>query len=436
MNLFSTVEKYPKAPLAARMRPINLDEFVGQEDIVGKGKILRRLVESGEGALPSMILYGPPGTGKTTLAGIIAKECDAYYEELNATSAGVSDIRKVIDAARKHLIAEHKRSILFLDEVHRLSKSQQEVLLPVLESGVLILIGSTTESPSHEINPAMLSRMRIFRLKSLKIKDILKLLKRAICDCERGLGDYKIEASDEILAIIADMANGDARYALNILEQAASVLALEPDKVITKELLQTVIGERVINYDKGGNAHYDHASCLIKSMRGSDPQATLHYLAKMIAGGEDEKFIARRIVICAAEDVGLADPMALVLANSAAQAVQFVGFPEAQLILAEAALYVALAPKSNSVTKGIMAAMDDVRTRNCGEIPMHLRDAHYKGAAKLGFGMNYKYPHDYPNGYVNQQYLPDALAGSIYYEPIERGHETRMKERQDMIKGR
>lgn len=433
MDLFYSIR--PKAPLAARMRPVSLDEFVGQEELVGKGKILRRLVEAKEVALPSMILYGPPGTGKTTLAGILAKESEAHFEELNATSAGVGDIRKVLDTARKWLTMEGRRTILFLDEVHRLSKSQQEVLLPALESGIVIVIGSTTESPSHEINPAMLSRMRVFRLKALEIKEIKKLLQRALADKDRGLGESGVSATDEVLEIIADVANGDARHGLSLLEQAAGILATEEHKIITQELLQTVIGERVVSYDKSGNAHYDHASCLQKSMRGSDPQATLHYLAKMIAGGEDEKFIARRIVVCAAEDVGLADPMALVVANSAAQAVQFVGFPEAQLILAEAALYVALAPKSNSASKGIMAALQDVRSRNCGEIPLHLRDAHYKGAAKLGFGVHYKYPHDYPHGYVEQQYLPDALVGSVYYEPVERGHETRMKERQSLLKG-
>lgn len=419
-SLFDALPTNRYEPLPVRMRPTQLDHFFGQEKAVGKGTFLRAMVE--KDTVPSMLFYGPCGTGKTTLAGIIAKVSNSYFVNLNATNAGIGELRNIIEDARKRVRSLQQRTILFLDEIHRFNKSQQDVLLPCVEDGTIILIGATTENPFFEVNRPLLSRLRLITLEALTPKAIGQILTRALTDCEIGLGDRELTMSDEVKEDIGIFVNGDGRMALNILEQAA---AMVPDKgTITLEVMEKVVGRRIYTYDKKGDSHYDTISAFIKSMRGSDVQATLHYLARMIEAGEDPNFIARRIVICAAEDVGLADPQALILANAAAQAAHMVGFPEARIILSEAACYVALAPKSNSAYVGIDAAISDVRHKECGVIPEHLRDSHYSGATKLGYGLTYKYVHNYPNGYVEQQYLPDLLRGVTYYEGIRRGREA------------
>lgn len=423
-SLFDALPTNRYEPLPVRMRPTQLDHFFGQEKAVGKGTFLRAMVE--KDTVPSMLFYGPCGTGKTTLAGIIAKVSNSYFVNLNATNAGIGELRNIIEDARKRVRSLQQRTILFLDEIHRFNKSQQDVLLPCVEDGTIILIGATTENPFFEVNRPLLSRLRLITLEALTPKAIGQILTRALTDCEIGLGDRELTMSDEVKEDIGIFVNGDGRMALNILEQAA---AMVPDKgAITLEVMEKVVGRRIYTYDKKGDSHYDTISAFIKSMRGSDVQATLHYLARMIEAGEDPNFIARRIVICAAEDVGLADPQALILANAAAQAAHMVGFPEARIILSEAACYVALAPKSNSVYVGIDAAISDVRHKECGAIPEHLRDSHYSGATKLGYGLTYKYVHNYPNGYVEQQYLPDSLRGVTYYEGIRRGREATLLE--------
>lgn len=423
-SLFDALPTNQYKPLPVRMRPTQLDHFFGQEKAVGKGTFLRAMVE--KDTVPSMLFYGPCGTGKTTLAGIIAKVSNSYFVNLNATNAGIGELRNIIEDARKRVRSLQQRTILFLDEIHRFNKSQQDVLLPCVEDGTIILIGATTENPFFEVNRPLLSRLRLITLEALTPKAIGQILTRALTDCEIGLGDRELTMSDEVKEDIGIFVNGDGRMALNILEQAA---AMVPDKgTITLEVMEKVVGRRIYTYDKKGDSHYDTISAFIKSMRGSDVQATLHYLARMIEAGEDPNFIARRIVICAAEDVGLADPQALILANAAAQAAHMVGFPETRIILSEAACYVALAPKSNSAYVGIDAAISDVRHKECGAIPEHLRDSHYSGATKLGYGLTYKYVHNYPNGYVEQQYLPDSLRGVTYYEGIRRGREATLLE--------
>ena len=423
-SLFDALPTNRYEPLPVRMRPTQLDHFFGQEKAVGKGTFLRAMVE--KDTVPSMLFYGPCGIGKTTLAGIIAKVSNSYFVNLNATIAGIGKLRNIIEDARKRVRSLQQRTILFLDEIHRFNKSQQDVLLPCVEDGTIILIGATTENPFFEVNRPLLSRLRLITLEALTPKAIGQILTRALTDCEIGLGDRELTMSDEVKEDIGIFVNGDGRMALNILEQAA---AMVPDKgTITLEVMEKVVGRRIYTYDKKGDSHYDTISAFIKSMRGSDVQAPLHYLARMIEAGEDPNFIARRIVICAAEDVGLADPQALILANAAAQAAHMVGFPEARIILSEAACYVALAPKSNSAYVGIDAAISDVRHKECGAIPEHLRDSHYSGATKLGYGLTYKYVHNYPNGYVEQQYLPDSLRGVTYYEGIRRGREATLLE--------
>ena len=418
-SLFDTTVDNRYEPLPVRMRPTSLDHLYGQEKAVGKGTFLRAMVEND--TIPSMLFYGPCGTGKTTLAGIIAKISYSYFVNLNATNAGISELRSVIEEARKRIRSLQQRTILFLDEIHRFNKSQQDVLLPSVEDGTIILIGATTENPFFEVNRPLLSRLRLIILETLTPAAISQILERALTDEEKGLGKRHLQVEDNLLYEIGIFVNGDGRMALNILEQAS---AMVPDKgTITLDTLGKVVGRRVYSYDKKGDNHYDTISAFIKSMRGSDVQATLHYLARMIEAGEDPNFIARRIVICAAEDVGLADPQALILANAAAQASHMVGFPEARIILSEAAVYVALAEKSNSAYMGIDAAIQDVRHKDCGEVPANLRDSHYSGASKLGNGKSYQYTHNYPKGYVKQQYLPDLLVKANYYTGIDRGTE-------------
>lgn len=421
-SLFDMTPTNTYEPLPVRMRPTKLDHLYGQEKAIGKGTFLRAMVE--KDTIPSMLFYGPCGTGKTTLAGIIAKVSNSHFVNLNATNAGIGELRTIIEDARKRVRSLQQRTILFLDEIHRFNKSQQDVLLPCVEDGTIILIGATTENPFFEVNRPLLSRLRLITLEALTPKAIGQILRRAITDEAVGLGKRHLQVTDEVLEDVGIFVNGDGRMALNILEQAA---AMVPDEgTITIEVLEKVVGRRIYTYDKKSDSHYDTISAFIKSMRGSDVQATVHYLARMIEAGEDPNFIARRIVICAAEDVGLADPQALILANAAAQAAHMVGFPEARIILSEAACYVALAPKSNSAYVAIDAAISDVRHKDCGQVPDHLKDSHYSGASKLGHGKAYKYAHNYPNGYVKQQYLPTPLIDATYYKGIKRGTEEQL----------
>lgn len=423
MNLFENMEPVdPFEPLAVRMRPRSLDHFFGQEQVVGPGTFLRSMIE--EDKVPSLLLYGPSGTGKTTLAKIISELTSSRFVMLNATNVGIGELRSTIEEAIRIRNSLQQRTILFLDEIHRFNKSQQDVLLPSVESGQIILIGATTENPFFEVNRPLLSRLRLLTLERLDATALVAILRRALTDEEYGLGNKVLIVTDDLLEDIGRFVDGDARMALNILEQVGAMVRSGGE--ITIETVEKVLGRRVYRYDKKGNNHYDVISAFIKSMRGSDPDAVLYYLARMIEAGEDPVFIARRIVICAAEDVGLADPQALVVANAAAQASHMVGLPEARIILSEAAVYVALAPKSNSAYLGIDAAIHAVRHKEQGEVPKHLRDAHYGGAKQLGHGVGYRYAQDYPNGYVVQQYLPDALVDEQFYNPLERGREREL----------
>lgn len=423
MNLFENMEPVdPFEPLAVRMRPRSLDHFFGQEQVVGPGTFLRSMIE--EDKVPSLLLYGPSGTGKTTLAKIISELTSSRFVMLNATNVGIGELRSTIEEAMRIRTSLHQRTILFLDEIHRFNKSQQDVLLPSVESGQIILIGATTENPFFEVNRPLLSRLRLLTLERLDATALVAILRRAVTDEDYGLGKKSLIVTDDLLEDIGRFVDGDARMALNILEQVGAMVRTGGE--ITIEIVEKVLGRRVYRYDKKGNNHYDVISAFIKSMRGSDPDAVLYYLARMIEAGEDPVFIARRIVICAAEDVGLADPQALVVANAAAQASHMVGLPEARIILSEAAVYVALAPKSNSAYLGIDAAIHAVRHKEQGEVPKHLRDAHYGGAKQLGHGVGYRYAQDYPNGYVEQQYLPDTLVGETFYTPLERGCEEEL----------
>lgn len=426
MDLFSGVRDEAlkgKAPLALRMRPGSLDEVLGQDKIIGKGKLLRRAIEADQ--LGSIMFYGPPGTGKTSLAYVIAQQTKAYFTKLNAVTSGVGDLRQVVKEAEERLGLYQQGTILFIDEIHRFNKAQQDALLPSVEEGKITLIGATTENPYFSVNSALLSRSRIFRLEPLTVEDIKKLLLRALEDKERGLGTYKVRITDEALLHLAEAARGDARQALNGLELA--VLSTLPDeegvRVIDLATAEESIQEKAILYDKTGDQHYDVISAFIKSMRGSDPDACLHYLARMLAAGEDPRFIIRRIMIQAAEDVGLADPQALVVATAAAEALERVGLPEGRIILAQAALYVACAPKSNSAYLGIDNALEDVQKGNYGQVPVHLRDASYPGARNMGHGKGYQYPHDFPNHWVEQDYLPPELKGAKYFEPSGQGQD-------------
>lgn len=430
MDLFDYMKETTlenESPLASRMRPTTLEEVVGQEHIIGKDKLLYRAIKADK--LGSVIFYGPPGTGKTTLAKVIANTTSARFTQLNATTAGKKDMEEVVKEAQQHLGMYGKKTILFVDEIHRFNKGQQDYLLPFVEDGTLVLIGATTENPYFEVNGALLSRSIIFELKSLEKKDIRKLLDRAVTDPVKGLGSYHAEVSEEALDFLADLAGGDARAALNAIELGILTTERSADGKIHVDLetAQECIQKRVVRYDKTGDQHYDTISAFIKSMRGSDPDAAVYYLAKMLYAGEDIKFISRRIMICAAEDVGMADPQALVVATAAAQAIERIGMPEAQIILSQAVLYVATAPKSNSAVNAIFAANENVRQYKT-TVPSHLQDAHYKGSKNLGHGIGYKYAHDYPNHYVEQQYLPDEIKNARFYEPGDLGYEKQIKE--------
>lgn len=437
MDLFeymrsNTMEK--ESPLASRLRPTTLDEVVGQKHIIGKDKLLYRAIKADK--LSSIIFYGPPGTGKTTLAKVIANTTSAAFKQLNATVAGKKDMEAVVEEAKANLGMYGKKTILFIDEIHRFNKGQQDYLLPFVEEGTLVLIGATTENPYFEVNGALISRSIIFELKPLLKEDIMTLIDRAVYDIDKGMGSYDADITDEAKDFLADISNGDARMALNAVELGILTTDRADDgKIhITMEVAQQCIQKRAVRYDKDGDNHYDTISAFIKSMRGSDPDAAVYYLARMLYAGESVTFIARRIMICASEDVGNADPMALLVAVSAAEAVHQLGMPEARIVLAQAAAYVACAPKSNSAIMAIDKAMEEVGTGRLGAIPVHLKDAHYKGAAKLGHGIDYKYAHDYKNHYVNQQYLPDELVGTTFYEPADMGYEKQIKEHLKRLK--
>ena len=416
------------SPLAQRMRPRNLDEVVGQRHIIGPDKLLYRAIKADK--LSSIIFYGPPGTGKTTLAKVIANTTSADFRQINATVAGKKDMEDVVAAAKNNMGMYGRKTILFVDEIHRFNKGQQDYLLPFVEDGTLIIIGATTENPYFEVNSALISRSIIFELKALEREDILSLIHTAVYDKERGMGAYDAVIDAAAAEFLADIANGDARNALNAVELGImSTNRADDGKIhITLEVAEECIQKRVIRYDKTGDNHYDTVSAFIKSMRGSDPDAALYYLARMLYAGEDIKFIARRIMICASEDVGNADPQALVVAVSACEAVERIGMPEAQIILAQAVTYIATAPKSNASYLGIDKAMAQVAGEKTAVIPPHLQDAHYKSAAKLGHGTGYLYAHDYPMHYVKQQYLPDTLVGRRFYEPTDNGYEKHISE--------
>ncbi len=438
MDLFEYMREQnmeSESPLASRLRPTTLDEVVGQQHIVGKGKLLYRAIKADK--LSSIIFYGPPGTGKTTLAKVIANTTSAEFKQINATSAGKKDMEDVVQQAKNNQGMYGKKTILFIDEIHRFNKGQQDYLLPFVEDGTIILIGATTENPYFEVNSALLSRSIIFELKKLDKEDIKVLLLRAVNNVEKGMGSFKAEIDEDALEFLANVCNGDARAALTAIELGILTTERSADgKIhITIDVASECIQKRVISYDKTGDNHYDTISAFIKSMRGSDPDAAVYYLARMLYAGEDIKFIARRIMICASEDVGNADPMALVVATSAAQAVERIGMPEARIILSQAVTYVASAPKSNAAYEAINAAMSAVRNNVTPPVPTHLQDAHYKGAEKLGHGLGYKYAHAYPNHYVEQQYLPDDLVGTKFYEPTEMGYEKQIKEHFGRIKG-
>ena len=430
MDLFdymreNTMEK--ESPLASRLRPRTLDEVVGQQHIIGKDKLLYRAIKADK--LGSVIFYGPPGTGKTTLAKVIANTTQADFKQINATVAGKKDMEEVVTEAKNNMGMYGRRTILFVDEIHRFNKGQQDYLLPFVEDGTLTLIGATTENPYFEVNGALLSRSRIFELKPLEKDDIKQLIYRAVTDSERGMGTYRLKIEEDAADFLADTANGDARAALNAVELGVLTTERSEDGLIHIDLAaaQECIQKRAVRYDKDGDNHYDTISAFIKSMRGSDPDAAVYYLARMLYAGEDIKFIARRIMICASEDVGNADPQALNVAVSAALAAERIGLPEAQIILSQAASYVACAPKSNAAYVAIQNAMENVKTTRTMPVPVHLQDRHYKGAAKLGHGEGYKYAHDYPKHYVKQQYLPDGMEGTVFYEPSDNGYEKQIK---------
>ncbi|RKD32052.1 replication-associated recombination protein A [Lacrimispora algidixylanolytica] len=438
MDLFdymraNTMEK--ESPLASRLRPTTLEEVVGQQHIIGKDKLLYRAIKADK--LGSVIFYGPPGTGKTTLARVIANTTSANFRQINATAAGKKDMEEIVKEAKDALGMYGKKTILFVDEIHRFNKGQQDYLLPFVEDGTLILIGATTENPYFEVNGALISRSRVFELKSLENDDIKELIRRAVYDREKGMGSYDAVIEEDALEFLADVSNGDARAALNAIELGVMTTErnAEDGKIhIDMEVAQECIQKRAVRYDKNGDNHYDTISAFIKSMRGSDPDAAVYYLARMLYAGEDLTFIARRIMICASEDVGNADPQALVVAVSAAQAAERIGLPEAQIILSQAVTYVASAPKSNAACVAIFEALQAVKDHKTMPVPVHLQDSHYKGAAKLGHGQGYLYAHDYPNNYVKQQYLPDGMAETEFYRPTENGYEKKIKDHLSFLK--
>lgn len=436
MDLFDYMRETTKekeSPLASRLRPTTLDEVVGQQHIIGKDKLLYRAIKADK--LSSVIFYGPPGTGKTTLAKVIANTTSAEFTQINATVAGKKDMEEVVNKAKELKGMYQKRTILFIDEIHRFNKGQQDYLLPFVEDGTIILIGATTENPYFEVNGALLSRSSVFELCPLSQEEVETLILRAVQDEKKGMGSYHAVIEEDALHFLADLAGGDARSALNAVELGILTTPRSEDGMIhiTLDVASECIQKRVVRYDKTGDNHYDTISAFIKSMRGSDPDAAVYYLAKMLYAGEDIKFIARRIMICASEDVGNADPMALNVAVSAAQAVERIGMPEAQIILSQAVLYVATAPKSNSACNAVFAAMDNVKKYET-TVPVHLQDAHYRGSAKLGHGIGYKYAHDYPNHYVKQQYLPDEIKDAVFYEASDNGYEQTIKAHMKRIK--
>ena len=436
MDLFDYMRETTKekeSPLASRLRPTTLDEVVGQQHIIGKDKLLYRAIKADK--LSSVIFYGPPGTGKTTLAKVIANTTSAEFTQINATVAGKKDMEEVVNKAKELKGMYQKRTILFIDEIHRFNKGQQDYLLPFVEDGTIILIGATTENPYFEVNGALLSRSSVFELCPLSQEEVETLILRAVQDEKKGMGSYHALIEEDALHFLADLAGGDARSALNAVELGILTTPRSEDGMIhiTLDVASECIQKRVVRYDKTGDNHYDTISAFIKSMRGSDPDAAVYYLAKMLYAGEDIKFIARRIMICASEDVGNADPMALNVAVSAAQAVERIGMPEAQIILSQAVLYVATAPKSNSACNAVFTAMDNVKKYKT-TVPVHLQDAHYRGSAKLGHGIGYKYAHDYPNHYVKQQYLPDEIKDAVFYEASDNGYEQTIKAHMKRIK--
>lgn len=439
MDLFDYINESKKnvdSPLASRMRPTKLEEIVGQEHILAPGKLLYRAIKADK--LQSLIFYGPPGTGKTTIAKVIASTTKAKFTILNATTSGKQDITDAVKEAKTDQAMTGHKTIIFVDEIHRFNKAQQDALLPYTEDGTIILIGATTENPYFEVNRALISRSLIFELKPLSEEALKSIIKEAINSKERGLGVYKCTITEEALDFIALRSGGDARSALNAIELAVMTTerSEEDGKIhIDITVMEECMQKRMLNYDKKGDNHYDVISAFIKSMRGSDKDATLHYLARMIEAGEDPKFIARRIIICASEDVGNADPMALIVATNAMLAAERIGMPEARIILAQAALYVACAPKSNASYIGIDMALNDVRQKDIGTVPLHLKDAHYGGAKDLGRGIDYLYPHNYPHHYVQQDYLPEALRGVEYYKLSEEGYESKQKKMLDTRKG-
>ena len=430
MDIFDyarSVNSEKESPLASRLRPKTLDQVVGQEHIIGKDKLLYRAIKADK--ISSIIFYGPPGTGKTTLAKGIANTTSADFMQLNATVAGKKDMEDVVAKAKQNMAMSGRKTILFVDEIHRFNKGQQDYLLPFVEDGTVVLIGATTENPYFEVNSALISRSIVFELHPLSVENIKTLILRAVNDKTDGMGIYNGVIDDDAVMFLAEISNGDARTALNAVE--LGILTTDPaqdGKIhITLEVAQQCVQKRALKYDKSGDNHYDTISAFIKSMRGSDPDAAVYYLSRMLYAGESVDFISRRILICAAEDVGMANPQALVVANAAAQAVHQVGMPEAQIILSEAVIYVASSPKSNSACNAIFAANEVVRSTVTAKVPAHLQDAHYKGSAKLGHGIGYKYAHDYPNHYVKQQYLPDGLEDSRFYEPGDLGYEVEVK---------
>ena len=430
MDIFDyarSVNSEKESPLASRLRPKTLDQVVGQEHIIGKDKLLYRAIKADK--ISSIIFYGPPGTGKTTLAKVIANTTSADFMQLNATVAGKKDMEDVVAKAKQNMAMSGRKTILFVDEIHRFNKGQQDYLLPFGEDGTVVLIGATTENPYFEVNSALISRSIVFELHPLSVENIKTLILRAVNDKTDGMGIYNGVIDDDAVMFLAEISNGDARTALNAVE--LGILTTDPaqdGKIhITLEVAQQCVQKRALKYDKSGDNHYDTISAFIKSMRGSDPDAAVYYLSRMLYAGESVDFISRRILICAAEDVGMANPQALVVANAAAQAVHQVGMPEAQIILSEAVIYVASSPKSNSACNAIFAANEVVRSTVTAKVPAHLQDAHYKGSAKLGHGIGYKYAHDYPNHYVKQQYLPDGLEDSRFYEPGDLGYEVEVK---------
>lgn len=431
MDIFDyarNINSEKESPLASRLRPKALEQVVGQEHIIGKGKLLYRAIKADK--ISSVIFYGPPGTGKTTLAKVIANTTSAEFMQLNATVAGKKDMEGVVEKAKQTMAMNGRKTILFVDEIHRFNKGQQDYLLPFVEDGTVILIGATTENPYFEVNTALISRSIVFELQPLTEENIKTLIHRAVEDKENGMGIYNAVIDEEAVEFLAGLSNGDARTALNAVE--LGVLTTEPKsdgKIhITLEVAEQCIQKRALRYDKGGDNHYDTISAFIKSMRGSDPDAAVYYLAKMLYAGESVDFIARRILICAAEDVGMANPQALVVASAAADAVHKIGMPESQLILSEAVIYVATSPKSNTACNAIFSAMETVKNTVTAKVPVHLMDSHYKGASKLGHGIGYQYPHNYPNHYVKQQYLPDGLEDKKFYEPGDLGYEKEIKE--------